>query len=225
MGWKANCILLSENGGPVFASHPPHQPRKARELLAALGLGNATFKSETDFLEAVHITNGDIGIGAYDGGLILCGMDIDLPENESAQKMVAALFQLYPHASILELGLHSGVNFFHYKLWMDGKVLRHFAGSAEDGLVSDVGGHLPEEEPHFKKSEMRDDEWVFIIERDGEKHEYDVSAYGEELLFCVAGRFLGERLDSAEIENLKIELFTNPRSSPGRKKPWWQFWR
>ena len=115
-------------------------------------MGNATFKSETDF-EAVHITNGDIGIGAYDGGLILCGMDIDLPENESAQKMVAALFQLCPQASILELGLHSGVNFFHYKLWMDGKVVRHFAGSAEGrSRVSDVGEHLPEEEPRISKS-------------------------------------------------------------------------
>ena len=116
MGWKANCILLSENGGPVFASHPPHQSEKARQVLAALGLGNATPRGETDFLEAVYLSDSDIGIGAYDDGLILCGMDIDLPENESAKKMVDALFQLYPQASILELGLNSGVNFFHYKL-------------------------------------------------------------------------------------------------------------
>lgn len=225
MGWKANCILLSENGGPVFASHPSHQPDKARQVLAALGLGDATFKDEIDFLEAIHLQNADMGIGAYDGGLILCGVDIDLPENESARKMVDALFQLYPNATILELGLHSVVNFFHYKLWVGGKIVRHFAGSADDGLVSNVGAYLPEEEPHFKKSEMRDGELVFVIERGGEKHEYDVSAYGEELLFSVSSRFLGERLDSCEIENLKIELFTANRSSPLRKKPWWQFWR
>jgi hypothetical protein len=225
MGWKANCILLSENGGPVFANLPPHQPDKARQVLAALGLGDATFKSETDFLEAIYLPNDDIGIGAYDGGLILCGVEIDLPEKESAQKVVDALFQLYPNATILELGLHSVVNFFHYKLWMGGKIVRHFAGSADDGLVSNVGEHLPEEEPHFKKSEMRDGELVFVTEHQGKKHEYDVSAYGEELLFSVASRFLGERLDSCKSENLKIELFAAPRSSPFRKKPWWQFWR
>jgi hypothetical protein len=225
MGWKANCILLSETGGPVFAKFPPHQPEKARQVLAALGLGNATLKGETDFLEAIYLPDGDIGIGAYDGGLILCGVDIELSEKESAKKMVDTLFQLYPNATILELGLHSVVNFFHYKLWVSGKIVRHFAGSADDGLVSNVGEYLPEEVPHFKKSEMRDGERVFVTEHAGKKYEYDVSAYGEELLFSVAGRFFGGKLDSCEIENLKIDLFDPPNSSPFRRKPWWKFWR
>jgi hypothetical protein len=225
MGWKANCLLLSETGGPVFADYPPHQPDKALAVLDGLGLAKSTRRGETDFLEAVHLTDGSIGIGAYPGGLILCGLKIDHPENKSVKQTVDALFRLYPSASILELGLHSVVNYYHYKLWVAGRLVRHRAGSADDGVVADVGELLPEEEPHFKNSELRGEERVFIVKHDGHTHEYDHSAYGESLLFSVAARFLGDELNACEIERLKIELFTPPGNSHLTRHPLWKFWR
>lgn len=208
MGWKANCILLSERGDAVFAKFPPHQPARARELLPKLGFENRTFKENSDFAENVYLPDGSVAIGAYDSGLVLCGMKIDYPEKKSTLQLVQTLSQIYPSATILEIGLHSVVNFFHYKLWREGKVVRHYSGDADAGVTADQGELLPVEEPHFRNSELRGGKRIFFTERDGQRDEYDASAYGESLVFDVAGMLLGESLDSYEGEKLKLELFS-----------------
>jgi hypothetical protein len=219
MGWKANCILLSEDGSPVFATFPKHQPERARQLLKELNL-DWFAEGMTTFEEGVYLRGGKRGLGAYKGGLIVCGMEI---ENKSTLEMVQSLYRIYPTATILELGLHSVVNYFHYKLWVAGQVRRHFEGDSDNGVTSDVGELLPVEKPHFENSEVRDGERVFFADVAGTKEEFDVSAYGECLLFSVAGMLLGEELDGYEADKLEIELFAPPPALVSSS--WWKFWK
>lgn len=222
MGWKANCILLSEQGGPVFSTFPKHQPERARQLLTELKLDWVAERT-TSFDEGIYLPDGKRGLGAYEGGLILCGMDIDYPEKKSTLELVQALYRIYPSATILELGLHSVVNYFHYKLWVAGQVRRHFAGNSDNRVTADFGELLPVEKPHFENSEMRDGERVFFADVRGEREEFDASAYGEELLFNVAGMLLGEQLDGYEADKLEIELFAPPPALVSSS--WWKFWK
>ncbi len=222
MGWKANCILLSEKGDAVFATFPKHQPERAREVVEELQLGWFP-EGTTTFDDVIYLQGGKHALGVYDGGLVLCGMDVDYPEKQSTAELVKALYRLYPCATVLELGLHSVVNFFHYKLWVDGQVKRHFAGDSDNRVTADVGELLPVEKPHFEKSKLRNGERFFFTEINGKEHVFDVSAYGEELLFNVAGTLLGVPLDSYEAEKLEVEFFAPPPSLVSSS--WWKFWK
>ena len=113
---------------------------------------------------------------------------------------MARVLGLFPQAAVLRVGLHSVVNLWSYEYFEGGRLLRAYGGSADDGVMVDEGDLLPEERPHFERSVVRDGQRSFHAEIDGRTEEFDASAFGEELVFEVMGRFFGCRPDRADSE-------------------------
>jgi hypothetical protein len=62
MGWKASCILINERGPGYLGTMPPHDPERARGLIADLGLGPCRSRGMTTVDEGIypdHLTIGD----------------------------------------------------------------------------------------------------------------------------------------------------------------------
>ena len=54
MGWKASCILINEREPGYLGTMPPHDPERARTLIADLGLGRYRSRGTTTFEEGIY---------------------------------------------------------------------------------------------------------------------------------------------------------------------------
>jgi hypothetical protein len=54
MGWKASCILINERGPGYLGTMPPHDPERARRLIADLGFGPCRSRGLTTFEEDIY---------------------------------------------------------------------------------------------------------------------------------------------------------------------------
>jgi hypothetical protein len=222
MGWKASCILISERNPRHLGPMPTHDPERARRLISDLGFGPRRSRGRTTF--DVGIYPDSLVIGAYEGAAIIGHPDIVKACLEPrADPMTARILVVFPQAAVLRVGLHSVVNLWSYAYFEQGKLVRAYGGSADDGVVLDEGDLLAEEEPHFEKSVMREGRRFFYREIGGKTEEFDASAFGEELVFEVMGRFLGCRLDQTRdnLDPAKLPMESFERVSSRRW--WWPF--
>lgn len=90
------------------------------------------------------------------------------------------------------------------------RLRRAYAGGARDGITTDTGQPLPEEEGFFRNSEVRAGQRFFRRRVGGELKEYSAMTFGETLAFHVAGRFLGAPFDRFSAESLAMERFRRP---------------
>ncbi|MFO0891090.1 MAG: hypothetical protein U0790_18340 [Isosphaeraceae bacterium] len=219
MGWKASCILISERNPQHLVTMPTHDPERARRLISDLGLGPFQSRGMTTF--DVGIFPETLVIGAYEGAWIIGHPDIATVCLEPrADPMTARILAAFPDAAVLRIGLNSVVNLWGDAYFEQGKLVRAFGGSADDGVVLDEGDLLDEERPHFERSVVRDGQRFFFADIDGQMEEFDTSAFGEELTFEIMGRFLGCRPDRTSEDIDPIEL---PMESfePVRSRRWW----
>ena len=222
MGFKASCILISERNPRHLVRMPTHDPDRARRLIADLGLGTCRSRGMTTFDAGLYPDS--LVIGAYDGAAIIGHPDIVKSCLEPmADPMTARILNIFPQAAVMRVGLHSVVNLWSYAYFEQGKFIRAFGGSADDGVVMDVGDFLAEEKPHFERSVVRDGERFFTSEIDGKIQEFEISAFGESLVFEVMGRFLGCPLDRATEEIDPIELPMEEFEPEPRRRWWWPF--
>ena len=224
MGWKASCILVSERNPRHLGTMPTHDPERARRLISDLGFGPCRSRGMTTF--DVGIYPESLMVGVYEGAAIIGQPDIAKACLEPrADPITARILSVFPQASVLRVGLHSIVNLWSYAYFERGRLLRAYGGSADDGVVLDVGDLLEEEKPHFERSVVRDGQRIFFVQRGGQTKEFDASAFGESLVFEVMRRFLGCRPDQTRdgfdpIE-LPMETFERVRNS----RWWWPFTR
>ncbi|WP_367848876.1 hypothetical protein [Rhodoferax sp. WC2427] len=99
---------------------------------------------------------------------------------------------LYPTGQVLAIVLHSVVNLWGYSLYAQGQLVRSAAGASDDGLFANIGAPLPEE------SRVLD---MCSIEN------VDEEGYGGDLVFDVASRFLGGRIDALESHTLALSQY------------------
>ncbi|QDV36889.1 DUF6928 family protein [Tautonia plasticadhaerens] len=220
MGWKASCILVNERGPGYLGTMPPHEPVRARKLIAGLGLGPHRSRGMTTLDRGIYPEH--LVVGAYDGAAVIGHPEIgDCCLDSGADPLTARILAAFPEAAVLRVGLHSVVNLWSYAYFGAGRLLRAYGGCADKGVMLDVGDLLPEERPHFERSVVRDGERFFSAEVGGQMEEFDASAYGEELAFEVMGRFFGCRPDRADSGADPLEL---PMESFEREKArWWSF--
>ncbi|WP_295952207.1 hypothetical protein [Rhodoferax sp.] len=113
------------------------------------------------------------------------------------------LLNLYPSGQVLAIVLHSVVNLWGYSLYAKGQLVRSAAGASDDGLIANIGKALPEE------SRVLD---LCAIEN------VDEEGYGEELVFDVASRFLGGRIDALESHTLALGQYEKSSGFPSLVK-------
>jgi acyl carrier protein len=219
MGWKASCILINERGPGYLGTMPPHDPQRARRLIADLGLGPCRSRGMTTFEEGIYPDH--LVVGAYDGAAVIGDPQIiNACLSLSGDPLIDRVLLLFPQAAVLRVGLHSVVNLWSYAYFEGGKLLRAYGGSADMGVVVDEGEWLPEERPHFERSVVRDGQRYFCTEIYGEEVEFDASAYGETLALEVMGRFFGCRPDQGhpQIDPLGLTMESFERERPR----WWR---
>ena len=207
MGWKAFAILATDTPG-YFGTRPAHDPSAAEALRRQLGLERYEHAGETDFYSALYPAGGDLYIGAYENGCILC--ESDLPTSffaaEHARRIRrprtdldsvrTRLLTLYPQGQVMALVLHSVVNLWGYSIYTQGRLLRTAAGASDDGLFANEGAPLPEEQAVLQRCPLD------RVDEEGE---------GEELVFDVTTRMFGRRLDS--IDDIELRLAHYRRAS------------
>ncbi len=190
MGWKASCILINERGPGHLGTMPPHDPQRARRLIEDLGLGPCRSRGMTTFDEGIYPDR--LVVGAYDGAAVIGDPQIiDAGFSPADDPLLGRALALFPKATIVRVGLHSVVNLWTYAYFEAGVLIRAYGGAAEEGVVVDQGEPLPEEQPHFERSIVRDGERLFYADIGGRMAEFSVGAYGETLAFEVMGRFFG----------------------------------
>lgn len=206
MGWKAFAIFATAEPG-YFASKPVHDTERADRLRNQLGLSAYERTGAADFDSAMYPRSGTLAIGAYPQGTIVCERDLpsyffDAPArrtiNETKVKrpdFKAQLLDLYPTGQVLAIVLHSVVNLWGYSLYANGQLVRSAAGAADDGLITNTGQPLPEESRVLAMCAI---------------DQVDVEGYGEDLVFDVAARFLGGRIDELKDLTLAMGLYEKP---------------
>jgi hypothetical protein len=113
MGWKASCILIGERGPGYLGTMPPHDSRRARELIGDLGLGRCRSRGMTTFDEGIYPAR--LVIGAYDGAAVVGHPKVgDFCLESGADPLTARILAAFPQAAVLRVGLHSVVNLWSY---------------------------------------------------------------------------------------------------------------
>jgi hypothetical protein len=214
MGWKAECVLISQTDEPFLEDYPEHDPEAGEDLLAKLGLSDRFERvGGSSFEMGIYPEDGSqLFVGAYPGGYALCRWEIvaSLLEPNGAD-IGTRILDAFPEANVLCLGLHSVVNLFGYALYRRGVAVRRRWGAARDGIVTDEGEPLPEEIPLLEQAIERDGERIWVMDFDGEQEEFDEVAMGEEFVFEIARRVLGCRLDYYDIWELPMDEYRQKR--------------
>jgi len=222
MGWKAWCVLINERDPGYLGTMPPHEPQRARRLIADLGLGRYRSRGMTTFDEGIYPDR--LVIGAYESAAVIGAPKLFDPFKPMSSPVVTRILKTFPQAAVLSLSLHSVVNLFSYAYFEHGGLLRAYAGSADSGVVLDVGEWLAEERPHFERSVVREDKRYFYSEIRGSAVEFSADAFGERLAFEVAARFFGCRLGKSHpvIEPLELPMEAFERE---QQKSWWRLFK
>ncbi|MFO1093002.1 MAG: hypothetical protein U0992_06775 [Planctomycetaceae bacterium] len=233
MGWKANCILITNREDGRLEPEPLHDTKRAIELARQLGLGRVRPVVQQHNCFMVYPKR--LCIGAYEHGAVI-SFPVDPAKLfqhprgghpllsvgeyfDPGSKQTARLLNAFPAARILCLILHSAVNQFGYAVYEKRQLIRARIGDLDYGVFVDEGTMLPEEEPLFAQSIIRDGKRVFIL-RDprGEADEYVDDQVGENFVFALSRRFFGSRLDEdSPDEKLTAEEF--------ERAPWLSFWK
>jgi hypothetical protein len=212
VGWKIFAIFATDRADGYFGSLPAHDSGSAERLMERLHLENYDFVQLSTFDQGMYPPKETLFLGSYADGMALC--ELDLPchfFNEEAGRAIggnrtqseafkADILGLYPTGQVLILILHSVVNLWGYSVYANGKLVRSAAGAADDGLIVDLGATLPEEAEILARCP---------IER------IDEEGLGEELVFEVARRVFGNRIDA--FDELPLQMSEYKRK-PNRSK-------
>jgi hypothetical protein len=220
MGFKSECIFVSERKHGFFATRPTHQTDNVERVLEKFGLRLKRRQGKTDLSEGIYPTDGHTTVGCFEGALFIADRKrikgaVEFPAKCS---LLQSVLRTFPEATVMVMSLHSVTNYFAYALYEQGKLVRAHGGCSDEPPTDwEDGSLLPEEVPHYARSVVRDGQRFFLTEIAGETQEIDSSCYGETLAFAVAGRFFGKPfdcfLDRIEVETVELQ-------SPKR---WWQF--
>lgn len=206
MGWKTSLIFI--NRPPKIANE---------QILKTLGLKGLSQKKDTVLDDFISSRSNYTCIGYYNDFLIVYNWKI--PEkvieknNTDIEKQIINLF---PNSEICFVALVSTVNFWGYKVINNGKLIRHRAGSADDGTYFDFGEVLDEEKDLLSKS-IIDENGIRTYKFDHDDDLLSEDQVGEEFVFNVCSRYLRVPLDEAD------EFSTITKFSC-YKRNWWKFW-
>jgi hypothetical protein len=213
MGWKAACILINEREPGYLGTLPEHDSQAARDLVDQLGLGSNRSLGLTDFDSGIYPKDGHLVIGAYAGAAIVASQDLVFGTVTGENTHVLRrLLELFPAAELLVMELHSVVNYWAYAYYRHGELQRAYGGSADDGVLVELGELQSEERDYFAHSVVQDG--IRTFELDGET--WTADQMGESLTFSMAIRFLGNSLDEVDEKKsalyLTMEDFAEPSS-------------
>ncbi|MDC1221437.1 hypothetical protein N8Z47_02070 [Salibacteraceae bacterium] len=192
MGWKTSLILIESSDKNVSDA----------QILKSLGIGEIESQSDSSFDECLNPDDGSIGIGRYNGNIIISDgyyiteKSLEMPRSLRLCKEEKELCKLLPTSEIVTVACHSTSNYHGYSLIQNGKKLR--LKTISDGeRVQSYGKRTKEEDEIYKGSFVKKKATYWKDDLDPEE-DVGEEQMMEDFTFEMAKRRLGGRLDGAE---------------------------
>lgn len=195
MGWNTSLIIIENK----------ENYSNENELLKSLGFNNFEQKENTTFDEILNPKDNQIGIGYYNGNLIICDgyllttKSLEESENLNLANYEKSLVKIFPKSEIITVSCVSSVNFHGYSLIQNGekKRLKYVA----EEMKQEFGNRFEEEIEIYKNSYEEDGKLLWKDEND-EDDFFTEDQLMEDFTFKIAKRRLGVQIDMEDGEDL-----------------------
>lgn len=215
MGAKTWMLVYSEGDArEALIRHPPLDRARSRRFARKLFPGERRTTLDDGDLSDTSPPRDELAIGCFDGVTVVAAFEfcVDCPSQlpnhfvRAAGKGFVTL-----HAT------HSCNDWFAYARWVGGTLTRSLSISPDAGIIEDIGGRLPFEEPFWAGQHSP------LDENDEEGYDYPIPFnpldMGEAAALALFG-FNFEGLMSNPIDPQTIPLMRFKRI-----RPWYRFWR
>jgi hypothetical protein len=140
----------------VYANETPSKILKSKPVLdrvASINLAHRLFPSERleplddGSLSYTNPPDKELIVGCFPGVSIVAAMEfgIDYPS-----KLPEAFIDPTLGSTVYLHAMHSGVDWFAYAIWRDGRLERSLSLSPDSGVIEDIGTKLSFEEPYWE---------------------------------------------------------------------------
>jgi hypothetical protein len=195
MGWNTSLIIIENK----------ENYSNENELLKSLGFDCFKQKLNTTFDEILNPKDNQIGIGYYNGNLIICDgyllttKSLEESKNLNLVDYEKSLVKMFPKSEIVTVSCVSSVNFHGYSLIQNGikKRLKYVA----EEMKQEFGNRFEEEIEIYKNSYLEDGKLLWKDEND-EDDFFTEDQLMEDFTFKVAKRRLGIQIDMEDGEDL-----------------------
>lgn len=195
MGWNTSLIIIENKEN--FSNE--------NELLELFGFINYEQIESTTFDEILNPKNNQIGIGYYNGNIIICdGYKLTTKAIEEAKNLNLAAYEKklvnqFPTAEIVTVSCVSSVNFHGYSLIQNGekKRLKYVAEDTKQEF-----GKRFEEEIEIYQNAYEENGKLYWKEDEDEDEVYFEDQLMEDFTFKIAKRRLGVQIDTEEADDL-----------------------
>jgi hypothetical protein len=195
MGWNTSLIIIENKENYSIEN----------ELLKSLGFDCFKQKLNTTFDEILNPKDNQIGIGYYNGNLIICDgyllttKSLEESKNLNLVDYEKSLVKMFPKSEIVTVSCVSSVNFHGYSLIQNGikKRLKYVA----EEMKQEFGNRFEEEIEIYKNSYLEDGKLLWKDEND-EDDFFTEDQLMEDFTFKVAKRRLGIQIDMEDGEDL-----------------------
>jgi hypothetical protein len=202
MGWNTSLIIIENK----------KNYSNEIELLKSLGFENFEQKENATFDEILNPQENQIGIGYYNGNLIICDgyllttKSIEESKNLNLADYEKSLIKIFPKSEIVTVSCVSSVNFHGYSLIQNGEKKRLKIVAEE--MKQEFGNRFEEEIEIYKKSYEENEQLLWKDENDDF---YTEDQLMEDFTFKVAKRRLGVEIATEEadafFENTEFKVF------------------
>tara|TARA_R110002124_G_scaffold43805_4_gene134460 strand:+ start:135 stop:878 length:744 start_codon:yes stop_codon:yes gene_type:complete len=195
MGWNTSLIIV-ENKDNYSDEN---------KLLRSLGFEHFELTEQTTFEKILNPEKNKIGIGHYNGNLIICdgyvltNKSIGENKNLNLVDYEKSLVELFPKSEIITVSCVSSVNFHGYSLIQDGEKIRIKFIDSE--MKQEYGNRFEEENEIYDTAYAKDGE-LFWIDENNEDETYTEDQLLEDFTFKIAKRRLKVQIDTVESDNL-----------------------
>lgn len=207
-------MLVYSSGNPVeILKNKPQLDRHASLAFAMRMFPNEklTAIDDADLCWTCPPENA-IVVGCFPGLTVLAASEVgidypsQLPEN---------LREAFPGQAVYLHAMHSGVDWFAFAIWKDGKLQRSLSLSPDSGVLEDIGARLPFEAPYWAGE-------FPAVEPGEDPSEYPFIFNPLDLAEAALMEMFGYHLEGM-LEPDVVDPATIPLMRFKRKKPWWRF--
>ena len=216
--------------------HRPGRPAD-EQLLRDIGFSGLRKIADDSFDRVIHPEGQRVYMGTYGDNILICTADMPMQFFEEVSTPVEKrLNELFPASEICAIVLHSVVDLWGFSVTVNGRKIRAKAGSADDGTFLELGTPLEEELDLLSTAQLDEDGNRVYPMEDPDEGPLPESAVGEEYVFSISKRYLGESLDDATDELFDMMMMgyayekmigavgVNTHVPKDGDKPWWKFW-
>jgi hypothetical protein len=195
MGWNTSLIIIENKENYSIEN----------ELLKSLGFDYFEQKLNTTFDEILNPKDNQIGIGYYNGNLIICDgyllttKSLEESKNLNLVDYEKSLVKMFPKSEIVTVSCVSSVNFHGYSLIQNG--IKNRLKYVAEEMKQEFGNRFEEEIEIYKNSYLEDGKLLWKDEND-EDDFFTEDQLMEDFTFKVAKRRLGIQIDMEDGEDL-----------------------